>query len=113
MSDPPCLPELATRLRGHPPEGPLYDAWCAVAAAAQLEFALMLPQLTPADLVALWRSAGGTAAAAVAAQFESREGVRLATAPATNTLACSIAAPAGVLLELRRWLASRFNYQPA
>jgi hypothetical protein len=72
----------------------------------------MLPQLTPADLVALWRGAGVTAATAVAAQFENREGVRLATSPATNTLACSIVAPAASLLELRRWLANRLNYQP-
>jgi len=113
MPDTPCLPELATRLRGHPPAGPLYGAWRAVAAAAQLEFALMLPQLTPADLVALWRGAAAAAAAAVAPQFASGESVHLATAPATNTLACSIAAEAGTLLELRRWLASRFNYQPA
>jgi hypothetical protein len=112
-SDTPGLPELATRLRGRPPSGPLYVAWRAVAAAAQLEFALMLPQLTPADLVALWRSAGVAAAAAVAVQFEDHEGIRLATFPATNTLARNIAAPAGTLLELRRWLAARFNYQPA
>ena len=56
--DVPHLAELYATRSGRPPAGPLYDAWRASAAAAQLEFGLVLPQLTPAAMVSLWRNAG-------------------------------------------------------
>ena len=48
--------------------GPLCNAWSAAAAAAQLEFGLVLPQLTPAAMVALWRRAGVDAVASLGVQ---------------------------------------------
>ncbi len=52
----PTLPE-ALALRGVPAPSGLLAAWRAVATAAQLEFALILPWLTPAGTVAWWRKA--------------------------------------------------------
>src|SRR5579871_4676363 len=39
-------------------KNPLYAAWRASAAATRLDFGLVLQQLTPASMVALWRRAG-------------------------------------------------------
>ena len=64
----PTLPELYAARRGSKAEGPICDAWMAAAAASQLEFALVLPQLTPAAMVALWRRAGTDAAGALDVQ---------------------------------------------
>jgi len=113
----PALPhfsELFAISTGNQPSGPLYEAWCAAAAAAQLDFGLVLPQLTPAAMVALWRRAGSDAVAEVGVQATAATAsVRpLAGLVATaNTAALAASAPA--LLELRRWLASRFHWRPA
>jgi hypothetical protein len=109
----PSLPELAARLRGAPPSGPLYTAWRATAAAAQLEFAVALPRLTPASIVALWRRAGMQAVASPAVLAASGSGVRPLATPAATASAASMAADPASLLELRRWLAARFNWQPS
>jgi hypothetical protein len=109
----PTLVELHLRLRHAAPAGPLFDAWLAVAAATQLAFGLMLPQLTPAALVSLWRRAGAQAAAtpdllAAAAAQALRP---LPPAAAAASVASLAASPAS-LLELRSWLATRWNYRP-
>jgi hypothetical protein len=119
MRDPafPALPdfaEICVTCTGNKPNGPLYEAWCAAAAAVQLEFGLVLPQLTPAAMVALWRRAGSDAVAALGVQATAANvNVRpLAGLGATaNTTALAAGVPA--LVELRRWLASRFNWRPA
>ena len=61
-------PNCSRHATGTRPNGPLYDAWSAAAAAAQLEFGLVLPQLTPAAMVALWRRAGTDAVASLGVQ---------------------------------------------
>ena len=109
--DVPHFGELYEAHSGRAPSGPLFDAWRAVAAAAQLDFSLVLQQLTPAAMVALWRRAGADAAAALPVQVVSNTlGVRLKAAPDITT---STAATAATLTELRNWLASQLNWRPA
>jgi hypothetical protein len=112
VSDIPTLPEFALRLRGAALGGPLYTAWRAAAAAAQLEYALVLPQLTPAALVAAWRQAGVKVAATHELQAGTAAGIRTLAMPAASVSAAAVAADAAALLDLRRWLGSRFNWQP-
>jgi hypothetical protein len=111
--DVPHFAELYAARLGSAPSGPLYDGWRACAAAARLEFGLVLPQLTPASMVALWRRAGADAAAslgvrATAAAVE----VRPLAGPAATVNTAAVAARAPALRELRTWLASRFNWRP-
>jgi len=110
----PHFAELYEGRTGRPPSGPLYNAWCAVAAAAQLDFGLVLQQLTPAAMVSLWRRAGADAAAALPVQVVSNAlGVRLMAAPEATANTAATAANAATLTELRGWLASQFNWRPA
>jgi hypothetical protein len=111
--DLPTVTELHLRFRQAAPEGPLYDAWRAAASATQLAFGLMLPQLTPAALVSLWRRAGAQVAATADLQdAAAAQGLRpLPPAAAAASIACLAATPAA-LLELRSWLAMRWNYHP-
>ncbi len=110
--DVPNVPELYAALRGSRPAGLLYDAWTAAAAGARLDFGLVLPRLTPAAMVALWRRAGTRAASAPELQVvAAAASVRpLAGAEATASTT-EVAAEAPALLELRRWLATRFNWR--
>lgn len=111
--DVPTLPELMLRLRGTPPNGPMFGAWRAAAAAAQLDFALVLPHLTPADIVSVWRQAGGLAAGTPEMAGLAAEGVRPVIGPAFITGTAAMAPSPAALIELRSWLATRFNWQPA
>ncbi len=102
----PHVPHLAEAL---PPDatGPLLDAWRVAAMAAQLDAALALPKLTPAAMVAQWRRACAQAAASPELQQETtRLGVRTLAAPS----AAAVAVDASALLELRRWLAVRYDW---
>jgi hypothetical protein len=112
--DTPVLLELYAARRGTPLAGPIFEAWCAAAAASQLEFGLVLPQLTPAAMVALWRRAGTDAADALDVQsLVMALDVRLLAGPAATASAAPVAASAAALLALRTWLATRFNWRPA
>jgi hypothetical protein len=110
----PHFSELLVIATGNKPRSLLYEAWCAAAAAVQLDFGLVLPQLTPAAMVALWRRAGADAVAAFDVQATAATAsVRpLAGLIATSNTA-ALAARAPALLELRHWLTSRFNWRPA
>lgn len=106
----PTAAELMTALGGTPPTGPLAKAWRSAAAATQIEFALVLPPLTPAAMVAQWRHA----ATEVSQTLQpSTPGVRLLSAPEANTATAAIAADSTAMLALRRWLAARFNWTPS
>ena len=70
----------------------------------------MLPPLTPAALVAQWRCAGAEASRALRPQAP---GVRLLCAPEANIATAAVAADPAAMLELRRWLAARFNWTPS
>ena len=109
--DLPTLTDMSASLGGAPLAGPLYEAWCAVATASQLDFGLVLPPLTPAAMVALWRRAGRQAALAPEMQAAA---AALSVRPLANPAATApIAANAPALLALRRWLVTSFNWQPA
>lgn len=112
MPDVPTLPEVVTRLRGTHPVGPLYDAWRAVSVSAQMSFLLVLPALTPAALVSLWRRAAVHAAAVMPPAAAT--GLRLLPCPETTAFTAPMAAAdATMLIELRHWLAARLGWQPA
>ena len=106
----PAFPHLPHLAEAMPPEmlGPLLGAWRVAAMAAQLDAALALPKLTPAAMVALWRRACAQAAGAPELQLEAaRLGVRALTTPSD----AAVAADASTLLELRRWLAVRYDWR--
>lgn len=85
----------------------LEPAWSAVAAAAQMRFALVLPLLTPAVTVAWWRQiAPSVALAAPGADPHVVEGAAFGNAFA------GIAADMQATLTLRRWLAAQPGWQP-
>jgi hypothetical protein len=109
----PTLPEMqAAWRRSWTPA--MRTAWGATAVATQLDFALVLPQLTPAAMVALWRSAATEAAASLDVQAVARAAtVRLV---AGNEAAAAINAAGAnqpALLALRGWLTTRYNWKPA
>ena len=112
--DLPHLAELHTMLRGQPPGGALFDAWLAVTAAVQIEFAAVLPQLTPAAMVALWRRAGAEATQAAELRHAATDrAVRVVGGMAGTTALVAATANTATLLELRRWLGTRFNWHPS
>lgn len=109
----PHFTELQAMRGGARLRGALYDAWCATAAAAQLEFGMVLPQLTPAALVALWRRAGSDAVASLGVQeVAASVNVRPLAGQMATITTLAIAAGAPALKELRGWLASRLNWRP-
>ncbi|HUN38833.1 MAG TPA: hypothetical protein VMU81_00940 [Acetobacteraceae bacterium] len=110
----PTLPELYTTRRGMPLSGPIRDGWGAAATASQLEFALVLPQLTPPAMVALWRRAGNAAAGALDVQAAALPlRVALLGGPAATAAVTPAAANEAGLDALRHWLDHRFNWRPA
>lgn len=110
----PYFPALYAKLYGAPPEGPLYTAWRGTAAAAILDFALVLPALTPPAMVALWRQAGNAALADPSIQRTAEVGGfrPLAGLDATQCLA-SLGASTEALRDLRDWLALRLDWRPS
>jgi hypothetical protein len=112
--DVPTLAELYPTLHGETLGGPLYAAWCAAAIAAQLEFVLVLPQLTPAAMVSLWRRAAGEAVATIDVQsLAQATGVRTLGGTEATATTGATAADQATLLALRGWLTARFNWKPA
>ncbi|MDR3536053.1 MAG: hypothetical protein P4L71_06100 [Acetobacteraceae bacterium] len=112
--DVPTLAELYPTIRGQTLAGPLYAGWCAAAVASQLEFALVLPQLTPASMVALWRRAGDDAAGSLDIQaLATANGLRALGGGEATATAGAAAADQPALLALRSWLSQRYNWKPA
>ena len=109
----PHFAELFAARTGNKPRGALFEAWSAAAAAVQLEFGLVLPQLTPAAMVSLWRRAGADAMAVQGVQTAAATAnVRPLAGPSATAATAVIAVGAPALAELRRWLASRLNWHP-
>ncbi len=103
----PCMSELVSG------STVLRVAAQAAAAAARLHAALMLPALTPADRVALWR--GGAARwleeeARTAAAAGRRA---LSGAEAAPLLAAALSPPPAAALAYRDWLAQRLHWRAA
>jgi hypothetical protein len=110
----PHFSELYEMRTGRAPSGALFNAWRAIAAAAQLDFGLVLQQLTPAAMVSLWRRAGADAAAALPVQVVGTSlNVRLVSVPDATAATVATMASASTLTELRGWLAEQFNWKPA
>ncbi len=106
----PTLPEFAAAHRAAPGAG-LLAAWRGVAAVAQTECALVLPQLTPAALVALWRQAA-TQAAAAPDLVDPTGRTRITAGPQAHDVAHALAPDVPALTALRAWLAERLNWKP-
>ena len=107
----PGLLELGAMLGAPPPPMPLLSAWRGVAAAAQASFALVLPQLAPAALVALWRHAGSHAAGAPALH-DAAPAVRVVGTPEAHLLTQAMAPDPAALEALRTWMALRLKWSP-
>lgn len=92
----------------------LLAAHLATAAAARLEFALVLPQLTPATRVAVWRHAAAEAAQTLDLQsYAMAVGARAIAGADANAEAAPTVASPEALKTLRAWLADRFKFKPA
>lgn len=91
----------------------LRRAWFATAAASDLDVTLVLPHLTPAAIVALWRHAAAQAVAAASVQAHAAaQGVRPQLAPAAAASTAAMLADASGQLALRGWMAQRLDYRP-
>ncbi len=108
----PAVPTAVEAASRRAPPTAMLAALRAASAAAMLDAALVLPQLSPANWVALWRRACAEASATPDLLDEAAAlGVRTASAPATATLMTSIAADVPTLLALRSWLDTRWGRQ--
>ncbi|RAI60564.1 hypothetical protein [Roseicella frigidaeris] len=105
----PTLPSVHDYALDGPP--PLRAALIAASACARLQAALVLPALTPANLVAAWRSA---------VQRWLEDETRQGLAPGLRALAGADAAPLvaalspppGATLAYREWLLKRLGWRP-
>ncbi len=112
----PDLPSAEEAIAKGRPDAPagLQAARRAVTAAVQLDVALVLPQLSPASMVAWWRRGCSSLAQSPEIQGEAaRSGARLANPQAGRSNTAAVAADVPALLELRRWLSERHNWRPA
>lgn len=87
----------------------LIEAWRASSATLRCPHALVLPALTPADIVALWR---GAARRWVEAEPETEAGRQVAESEATAAFS-DLCPPAGVALVYREWLMRRLGWRAA
>jgi len=114
----PAYPELPTLSEWHrhwlgtSPSGALARAWGSLVAAAQLIYALVLPQLTPAAMVALWRQCADAAVPDLKAAAAGQAPQLLESSEAM-TLARLMAAPPEARLALKKWLANRYQWRPS
>ena len=113
----PAFPELPTvsellAARGDR-DAALRRAWSATAAASDLDIAMVLPQLAPAAIVALWRRATLVACSAAVQAQATALGVRPLCALAANASTAAVVADAPAQLALRGWMAKRLDYRPA
>ncbi len=109
----PTVPTVDGLMGGRGGDEALRRAWFATAAASDLDIALVLPQLTPAAVIALWRRAAALAAGSGAVHAQTAAlGVRSLAAPAATTSTAAIVADASAQLALHGWLAKRLDYRP-
>jgi hypothetical protein len=109
----PDLPELSALRRGGGASDAMLRGYRAAISAARLAFGLVLPRLTPAAMISVWRQAGAMAISAPAMSATAGErGVELLGPPAAAAAISAIAADTEALLALRYWLAARFDWRP-
>ncbi len=104
LPETPALPELAT---ADAPQA--LAAFQAVAAAARLRAALVLPALTPANLVALWRGAAQRWLEEERAGLPP--GLRALSGVEAAPLLAALAPPPEAVLAYREWLLRRLNWR--
>ncbi len=112
----PAYPAVPTafELVGVRAPAPMLAALRASTLAVQLDAGLVLPQLTPAATVALWRNACAPLLADADVTAEAaRMGARLIPASMAADCTSRIAGDPAMLLALRRWLATRYDWRPA
>lgn len=112
----PLLPDVPTafELVGLSPSDPMLGVLRAAALTGQLDAGLVLPQLTPAASVANWRSACAPLVSDNDLSAEAaRTGSRLIPASAAADCTSRIAGDPNLLLTLRRWLATRYDWRPS
>ena len=116
MRDPrfPDVPEFSELLNAYRPaalSGRLFDGWRAITAATRLEFAVVLPRLTPAAMVAHWRRSASEAATTLT-NPASEQMIRVLSGAAGAVEIAAMAVESATLLELRRWLGARLDWYP-
>ncbi|MGE0417260.1 MAG: hypothetical protein AB7O80_10665 [Acetobacteraceae bacterium] len=113
FSEVPTLAEAYATMAGPMPPSPLAEAWVTCAVASQLEFMMVLPHLTPAAQVALWRQASVETVASQDMQTMAQAfGVRPVAGADAAARTRGAAAHQNALTALRQWLAGRFNWRP-
>jgi hypothetical protein len=103
---------LASLADQHAASDPLVRAWHAMAAATSLCALLVVPRLTPAAALGAWRQ--GVAASlrdGDAASGAAWETLHLAAGEAVSSTLSPMQQDESVQLALRRWLATRLNWQ--
>ncbi len=110
----PDTADAAELLGARRTDAALARAWNATAAASELDMAMVLPRLTPAAMVAVWRSAAAQALGSTGVKARaSALGVRPLPAPAATASTAALLADPAAQLDLRRWLATRLDWRPA
>ncbi len=108
----PTLPDLLMR-QAMSVDPALLNAWRALAAASRLDTALLLPWLTPANVVAWWRAACSDMAASDMGPFTGQAargvvgGPQWHTDPTGNFGLNAIITDTTTSLALHRWLANQ------
>jgi hypothetical protein len=97
------LPAVSELIEGRTPPAALVAAFGAAAVAAQIEYALVLPPLTSAALVAQWRQAAEGAATSLPLRQAEPDVRPLAGADAQAAIGALKLAPAAIQ-ALRQWL---------
>ena len=111
---PTALEATAALSRALSPTAVLLTALRATSAATMLDAALVLPRLSPANRVALWRRACTEASGGAGLQTEAASlGVRPVLPPASAAIMAAIATDVPTLLALRTWLDRRWGWRPA
>ncbi|MCX2560001.1 hypothetical protein OQ252_01105 [Acetobacter farinalis] len=103
---PPDFTTIFRQERKRVPSGLLYDVWKTTATAASLKAGLMLPVLTPPDVVARFRHAAQVAAGTQPLRAHAREQLQTLTSGMPCVAAYADMMPGlDRILALRRWLA--------
>lgn len=108
----PTVEELALSRNVATLPAALERAYQAVLAASRLDFVLILPRLTPAVSVALWRQAALGATGQSALQSAAAASAISLTVESAGLALSPIAAPPDALLALRQFLFTRFGWRP-
>ncbi len=108
----PAIPTAQEMVRNRGPDE-LLAALRAACVASQLDAGLVLPALTPASAVSVWRRAcAGLLSDPTVVQEAARTRSRLASPELVAYCTSSLVGNATTLLTLRRWLASRYAWRP-